>query len=242
MSVRLTLPPERDFPMGRLQQRKEQLVSQIAADTAAPRRLKRRPRRVLVVAVTFAAAGVLAAAAYGAYVLTQPATQLASIGCYESDSLDANTAVLSPGIASPVATCAGTYASAFPTAQPPTSFVACVLPSGSVGVFPADNGTETCKSLGLSELAQTHATQQEAQQFTNLQHELAGIFAGNTCLSYDDARTRARAALVDSGLTTWKIQIGEGVNGEGFSSQRPCAGLAYDTSQQTIILVPEATH
>ena len=29
MSIRLTPPPEREFPAGRLQQRKEQLVSQI---------------------------------------------------------------------------------------------------------------------------------------------------------------------------------------------------------------------
>ena len=59
MSIRLTPPPERDFPAGRLQQRKEQLVSELYGASAAPspalpaaspcarRRLRRRrhPRR-----------------------------------------------------------------------------------------------------------------------------------------------------------------------------------------------------
>ncbi len=151
MSVRLTPPPERDFPAGRLQQRKEQLVSQIFAST--PPRSQRRPRRALTAVVAVAAAGVLAAAAYAGYALTRPATQLESIGCYQADSLDANTAVLASGTDSPVAACAAKWASAFPTVQRPTNFAACVLGNGSIGVFPADASTDTCRNLGLAHLA-----------------------------------------------------------------------------------------
>lgn len=157
MSNPLTPPPERDFPAGRLQQRKEQLVSQISSDPAAP--TQRRPRRILVFTVAFAVTGVLAAAAYGGYTLTRPATQVRTIGCYESDSLDANTAVIDSGTDSPVAECAATWASAFPDAQQPAHFAACVLPSGSIGVFPSA-GSDTCKSLGLSILAETPGAQQ----------------------------------------------------------------------------------
>ena len=154
MSTRLTPPPERDVPAGRLQQRKEQLVSHIET---APARVERRPRRALVAAVAIATVGILSAAGYGGYALTRPATNLQSIGCYESDSLDANTAVIASGVTAPIAACAATFASAFPEAQRPASFAACVLPSGSVGVFPADRDTKTCQRLGLSELAQTPA-------------------------------------------------------------------------------------
>jgi hypothetical protein len=150
MSDRLTPPPEREFHAGRLQQRKEQLVSQIDGIPAA--RTWHRPRRVLVLAAAFAVAGILAAAAYAGYALTHGAAPVATIGCYETDSLDANTAVLASGAGSPVAACARTYASAFPHSPTPASFTACVLPSGSVGVFPSDAGSgDTCKSLGLSE-------------------------------------------------------------------------------------------
>jgi hypothetical protein len=156
MSIRLTPPPERDFPAGRLQQRKEQLVSHIHGATAPTRH---HPRRVLVLAVAFAVAGILAAAAYAGYALTRNVTPVATVGCYETDSLDANTAVLTSRTDSPVAACAGKYASAFPDAQKPASFAACVLPSGSVGVFPSDARTDTCKNLGLSDLPRTPAVQ-----------------------------------------------------------------------------------
>jgi hypothetical protein len=148
MSIRLTPPPERDLPAGRLQQRKEQLVSQIFATPLA--RTQHRPRRALVLAAALAVAGILAAAAYAGYALTRPVTPIATIGCYETDSLDANTAVIAAGSGSPVAACAATYASAFPHSRPPANFAACALPSGSVGVFPSA-GSETCKSLGLAD-------------------------------------------------------------------------------------------
>lgn len=157
MSMRLTPPPERDFPAGRLQQRKEQLVSQIYGTSVGT--AQRRSRRVLVVAASVAVAGILAAAAYGGYALTRPVTPVATTGCYETDSLDANTAVIASGTGSPVAACAGTYASAFPGSQLPAHFAACVLPSGSVGVFPSDASGDTCKRLGLSNATQTQATQ-----------------------------------------------------------------------------------
>ena len=123
-------------------------MSQIdAAPTAFTRH---RPRRVLVLAACLALAGILAAAAYAGYTLTRPVTPVETIGCYESDSLDANTAVLATGTKSPVSACSATYASAFPGTQPPSTFAACVLPSGSVGVFPGDSAGDTCKSLGLT--------------------------------------------------------------------------------------------
>ena len=148
MSFRLTPPPERDFPAGRLQQWKEQLVSEISAKAVKP--APRYPRRILVSVVAVAVAGIFAAAAYAGYALTRPVTPVVTIGCYETDSLDANTAVLSAGKGSPVAACTDAYASAFPGSQKPASFAACVLPSGSVGVFPSDTTGDTCKTLGLT--------------------------------------------------------------------------------------------
>jgi len=111
--------------------------------------MRYHPRRVLVLAAAIAVAGILAAAAYAGYALTHGATPVPTIGCYETDSLDANTTVLTSGIHSPVAACTRIYASAFPDAQPPARFAACVLSSGSIAVFPNDSG-DVCKSLGLA--------------------------------------------------------------------------------------------
>ena len=70
MSIRLTPPPERVFPAGRLQQRKEQLVSELYGASAAPS--QHHPRRILVLAAAFAVAGILAAAGYAGFKLTRP--------------------------------------------------------------------------------------------------------------------------------------------------------------------------
>ena len=147
MSFRLTPPPERDFPPGRLQRRREQIVSEISATAAKP--APRYPRRILVSVVALAVAGIFAAAAYAGYALTRPVTPVVTVGCYESDSLDANTAVLSD-TKSPAAACGRVWASAFPGSHRPSDFAACVLPSGSIGVFPGDTTGDTCKSLGLA--------------------------------------------------------------------------------------------
>jgi hypothetical protein len=122
-------------------------VSQISGASAAT--ALHHPRRILVAAAAIAVAGILSAGAYAGYTLTRPVTPVATIGCYETDSLDANTAVLASGKNSPVADCARTYGSAFPGSPQPVHFTACVLPSGSVGVFPSTSG-DTCKGLGLA--------------------------------------------------------------------------------------------
>jgi hypothetical protein len=72
MTIRLTPPPEREFPAGRLQQRKEQLVSQIQADQQRRAWTIPRPRwpialgaAAAVAAVVFAVTAVLPAGESG---------------------------------------------------------------------------------------------------------------------------------------------------------------------------------
>lgn len=136
-------------------------MSELYGASAAPS--QHYPRRILVLAAAFAVAGILAAAGYAGFKLTHPATPVATIGCYETDSLDANTAVLASVTQSPVAACSAVYASAFPGSQRPASFAACVLPSGSIGVFPSGTGSDTCKSLGLSDGAKAPRVQQQTK-------------------------------------------------------------------------------
>ena len=61
MSTRLTPPPERDFPAGRLQARKEQLVTQIHAEHRLPQRPAYRRRRPLALAVAAVAVAAIIA-------------------------------------------------------------------------------------------------------------------------------------------------------------------------------------
>jgi hypothetical protein len=127
-------------------------VSQISADSGVF--VPSRRRRLLVFGIAIAVVLLLSAATYAGYVLTGAARPVTTIGCYQTDSLEANTAAISAGTKSPVAVCANAYASAFPGTPQPAQFAACVLPSGAVGVFPSTSG-DTCKNLGLATVAGT---------------------------------------------------------------------------------------
>jgi hypothetical protein len=239
MRNQLAPPPERDFPAGRLQLRKQHLVSEIRS--ASPIHLQRRSRRIAMAAIALAAV-VLIGAAYAGYVLTRPATQLESIGCYQSASLSANTAVISSDGGSPAAACARIWTSAFPGAARPAGFAACVLDSGAIGVFPKQSVADTCRQLGLAQLDQSATAQSQSRRFAALKSDLSALFTSDACLGFRQARARTQEVLDKNGLSDWRIIPGEGVSGEGFSAERPCAGLAFDTSKQTIILVPEENH
>jgi hypothetical protein len=231
MSGDLHVPAPRDLPPGRAQARKEHLVAEVARSLGAAQRRQRR--RVVVGVLVPAVALLLAGVGVSAYLLTRPATQLDGIGCYRSASLEADTAVVSADGRNPVSACADVWRSAFGT--PPPSLRACVLESGAVGVFPGANA-ETCRRLGLAELASGYEA--EARRFAKLRDALVTRF-GAACVGEGEARRIVRDQLADRGFDDWKIEEGAGIAGEGFSADRPCAGLAFDGERQVIMLVPE---
>ena len=231
MTRDLTVPAPRDLPPGHLQARKEHLVSEVALSLGAAQR--RHRRRLALGALVPAVALLLAGVGVAAYLFTRPATQLEGIGCYRSASLDADTAVVSGDGRSPVAACAEIWRSAFGTPAP--TLQACVLESGAVGVFPGPNA-ETCRRLGLAELASGYEA--EAQRFAELRDALTARLGG-TCIGEGEAGRIVGSELRQRGFDHWKIEVGEGIAGEGFSAARPCAGLAFDGKRQVVTLVPE---
>ena len=194
---------------------------------------RRRGRRLVVGALVPAVALLLAGVGVAAYLLTRPATQLEGIGCYRAASLEADTAVISADGRSPAAACADVWRYEF--GREPPSLHACVLESGAVGVFPGANG-ETCRRLGLAELAAGYVA--EARRFAKLRDALVARFEAG-CVGEAEARRIVREELSDRGVGDWRIEEGAGLRGEGFSANRPCAGLAFDGERKVVTLVPE---
>ena len=242
------VPAERDLPPGRLQARKEHLVSELAHSLGASRPAKRR-RRWVALALP-AAILLLAATAWTMYALTRDATVYGATGCYDSPALDANVTVIDPGAQDPVAVCSQLWARgdvAATRSVPPLH--ACVLETGAVAVFPSRE-RDVCESLGLAELPETYRARakREAALRAALSRRLgvgdtsrAGEVAPSRrrCVGYQAARKLVRRELDRRGFSTRRIEEGEGIAGEGFSAARPCAGLAIDSGRDVVILVPE---
>jgi hypothetical protein len=66
-----------------------------------------------------------------------------------------------------------------------------------------------------------------------LRDALVDRFLAAECLSLDDARAIVNEELVDQGLVDWKIEAAA-----PFTSARPCAGLAFETENKVVSLVP----
>jgi hypothetical protein len=223
MSNDLRVPAERDFRAGRLQRRKEHLVNEL---TFAP---TRRRRRLVLGALVPAAVLLLAATGVTTYVLTRPATQLESVGCYDRLDLQANTTIVSADGRDPVAICAELWRAGAVGPGPAPELTACVLPSGAVGVFPSV-GAKTCNSLGLAGLSPDYAA--DVEVLSDLRASLVPRFATD-CLGESEGRRLVERELASRGLTDWAVEVA----GDGFDPKRPCAELGTDSGRRIALLL-----
>jgi hypothetical protein len=238
MNDHLEPPAARDFPSGRLQQRKEHLVSELNLQEGSRRRRRHRLVLVLVPAV-FA---FLIATGFTTYVLTRDVTHFESIGCYDKASTGANTTVVKADGRDPVAICAELWAQGVVGAGPvPDQLAACVLETGAIGVFPT-SGTETCARLGMADLPASYAA--EGKSFAELRDAIEshlGVPASGSslgspkCVGEEAARAAVRRELDAHGYTDWKIEVPDNV---GFSAERPCAEASFDGKQKVVFLIP----
>jgi hypothetical protein len=238
MSDELFIPAERDLPAGRLQRRKEHLVSELSVSDRAMRRRKRRIVLVLVPAIIV----LLGLTGFTTYALTREPTHLESVACFETASLDGNIAVVNADGRDPSAICGELWREGDMGPGPaPESLAACVLESGAVGVFPSSR-EDTCEQLGLADLPPTYTA--EAERFAALRDavvaELGAPYGSSEgdpkCLREEEARALVRRELDAHGYGDWGIDV----IGGGFTAG-PCAevGVGFDGGRKVVILVPE---
>lgn len=194
-----------------------------AQQRESPRR--QRSRRPLIAVTAVVAAGLALGMAY----LTRDVSEQTGIGCYAAADLQADTAVIGASGGDPETGCADLWERGEFGPGPVPELSACVLASGAVGVFPGDGGT--CGKLGLAPIPDNY--QSDVSAVVPLRDALVDKFLAAECLSLDDARAIVSEELVDQGLVDWTIEAAA-----PFTSTRPCAGLAFETDNKVVSLVP----
>jgi hypothetical protein len=248
--------PQRDLPMGRLQLRKEHLMSEIESSSRS--RLRHPPRR-LVVALTIVATAILSGAAYAGYVLMQSDTNyVATIDCNAATSgLGESIISLQPADkGSPTTACARTWleqssdsswphaATAARLAANPDRMLACSeKKTGVVWVFaPTDEG-DTCADLGrpygseFVPFVEEHPNGvAQLDNYVQLRDELDAAFKGK-CMSYDEAASVVRKALDKHGYTDGTVTPAweQWPNSEGMRPR--CAEWTFISDQPTNIFI-----
>jgi hypothetical protein len=228
--------PQRDLPPGRLQQRKEQLVSELRMWDRTSRRRRRRFVLVLIPAVV----AVLAVTGFTTYALTREPTHLETVGCFDRAALDANVAVVNADGRDPTAICNEIWQNGdLPGAAVPSKLAACVLETGAIGVFPR-SGAGTCENLGLADLPASYAA--EGKRFAALRDAIVAklgepasgsTLGGPQCVGEGEARAVVRRELDAHGYGDWDVKVA----GEPFSANLPCADVSFDGAGKVVLLI-----
>ncbi|HEV2758897.1 MAG TPA: hypothetical protein VGV86_04945 [Acidimicrobiales bacterium] len=215
----------------------------VRGDLRQPDRRRRRARRMAPVLVLSSLLG--GAVAYG--LLRGEVTKPENVACYESADLDAKTAVVSVDEEGPLAACAELWRrGALGTAGQVPDLVECVLGSGVAGVFPTMPGQDVCRTLELSSVTTTTGVPGTAPQpppdpgagLRAFRDAVAGPFLDSPCLEAPLAASIVRRELDRAGLTDWTIRGGDGLSGDGFTAQRPCATISLRPENKEVVLVP----
>jgi hypothetical protein len=179
------------------------------------------------------AALLAAAAGYGVFHETSKPFVVA---CFAEPSLTASRTVVSSVPAGPTAACGelwrpgGEFSSAGDAGLPP--LFACVLDTGTVGVFPGTKGSDPCSALGLAHAGPPGKTHGKTDPIVEVQTALSDAFIGR-CVGRDEAISLAKEQLAGQGLLDWHVAATT-----PFTQQAPCASLAIDIPTRTILLVP----
>lgn len=226
MTDEFFLPPERDLPPGRLQRRKEHLVSELSVWDRAARRRKRRVVLVLVPAIIV----LLGLTGFTTYALTREPTHFESLACYETADVNGNITVVDTDGRDPVAICAELWRDGVMGQGPaPESLAACVLETGPVGVFPS-SGEDTCERLGLADLPPTYTAQ--SQRFAELRDALRAA-VDFKCLPEEEARAAATQVLARLGFARWHVEVDPGRDGAPW----PRAVTTIDHERKTVVVL-----
>jgi hypothetical protein len=229
------IPAERDFPSGRLQQRREHLVSELTTWDSTVRRRRQRRLLILVPAVL----AILVATGFTTYVLTREPTVYESVGCFERAAMNANVAVVPADGRDPVVICAEVFEASGTKGADLDTLASCVLDTGAIGVFPS-SGPKTCAQLGLAELPAGYAT--ERKRFGALRDAIIAQIGepasgstrgGPQCVGEKEALAIVRRELDSHGYADWDVKVA----GEGFSAEAPCADVSFDTAGRTALIL-----
>jgi hypothetical protein len=124
-----------------------------------------------------------------------------------------------------------------------------VLNSGVAGVFPTAPGEDVCARLNLPPVAPTTAPTTPTTaaapaagdlnaRITQFREAVFAQFVDVPCVEPRAAAAVVRRELDRAGLSDWTVRGGEGLAGDGFSVDRPCATLSVRPESREVVLVP----
>lgn len=207
-----------------------QAISERRGEAGRPRLLprigRRAGRRDLIPAIAILVLSVGAVA----WALSRSVTEPLTVGCYGAADLRAKTAVVPAEGQSPLTACRRVWDSGEFGDRTTPPLHACVLPTGSIGVFP-QRGRDTCGSLALPPAP--IGRERQPAPAVELKERLVDRFLSESCITPARGREIVAAELHRLRLSDWRVE-----DVAPFTDARPCATLAFDPPRNVVLLVP----
>jgi hypothetical protein len=182
---------------------------------------------------------MVAAVAIGggvAYAVTyrQPTKRL-NVGCYAQASRQGRIVAVPSHGNDPVAACRNAWtAGQIGPGGPPPSLVACILPSGQAGVFPAAAADDdVCGRLGLAPVGGPSPLGSTSVPAVFAMRDRVVAALQRSCLSGQQAVDLVESELRRAGLSGWTV-----TTTTPFTPGRPCASPGFDEPGQRVLIVP----
>ncbi len=188
----------------------------------------RPTRRLAVVVVGILAA--LAAVGWTALTLRSEPSKPLTVGCYAAADLDSRAEVVVADGRPPEEACRDVWRRGAFGDVPVPDLAECVLPSGSVGVFPASGGN-TCADVQAGR--HRPGPSEGKPDVVALRQALVETFRDEGCLGAASAREIVRRHLAEHGFDGWIVEVTG-----NFGPERPCASLAFDVPTSLILIIP----
>lgn len=218
-----------------------------AGPVPKPHRPRRRARRLVPALLVTSLVG--GAAAYG--WLRGDVSKPETVACFEAADPVSATEVAGVEAAGPIEACAALWRrGAFSAGTEVPPLVACVLPTGVAGVFPATAaGADVCTALNLVPITPTQppsptttrpgpapaAPAPAAELNTRIlgfRDAVLGQFIDAGCMPPATGEDIVRRELDRAGLEDWTVLS------TGYTAERPCATLSLHPDQRQVVLVP----
>lgn len=191
----------------------------------------RRTYLAIAVAAAIATAGT-------AWALTRSPTQHLTIGCYATDNIAAHTVVVPSGRGSAISTCRDVWLRGAFGGRTAPPLQACVLASGSIGVFPSAD-RHACQRMklepitGAPNITRPAHKEKKAGSVIDLKNALVHAYLTHRCIGRRAGLQLTRSFISRLDLAAWHVKATT-----PHTRQRPCSSFAFDEENETVLLIP----
>lgn len=213
-------------------QQAEAALARILDENPQRRGRLRRPRERRRVLIRISAVAAVALVAAAVALLATNGTTRQTVNCYADTALKSTSVKVETSQHKAVATCRSAWRRGSFGSRSAPPLRACVLPSGTVGVFPNESG-QACQQLNLQSAPGVEQQPPADTRVEQLRTRLERAARIQQCLTTPSAVSLIRSQFRQLRLSDWTVAVAPTLRGT-----TKCSRLTVDAERRTVTVQP----